>query len=221
MRARAAELQVDADALARARTHDDAQAANPYGCNRYGHRCPQKGTTREGETKPKQSKAQNKQKSSESPKKPPLVTIDKPLSTKTGMIDSMRVTRDKMSHVEGSTRVANTNRGSVAPGMKEAFFITGKTIGECAEKVNESADEVSHYTAAAHIDILWENSAPLCEEDDRYNSPKDSSLEKVYKRTTTMRINSEIYSVKITAKKFKDKNVLPILYTVKTEKSRQ
>ena len=44
MRARAAELQVDADALARALTHDDAQAANPYGCNRYGHRCPQKGT---------------------------------------------------------------------------------------------------------------------------------------------------------------------------------
>lgn len=137
------------------------------------------------------------------------------------MVDTMRVTRDKMSHVEGSSRVANANRGSVAPGMKEAFYITGRTIGECAEKVDESVDEVSHYTASAHIDILWENSAPLCEEDDRYNSPEDSSLEKVYKRTTTMRINSDIYLVKITAKSYKDKNVLPILYTVKTEKSRQ
>ena len=30
---------------------DGVSGANPYGCNRYGHRCPQKGTTREPQTK--------------------------------------------------------------------------------------------------------------------------------------------------------------------------
>ena len=38
MHVRAAELQVDAEALARVLTHDDAQDSNPYGCNGAGHK---------------------------------------------------------------------------------------------------------------------------------------------------------------------------------------
>ena len=120
-----------------------------------------------------------------------------------------------------SQRVPIRGAGSMAPGMDLRVFIMRKTIDEIRPKIGDSADAMSHFTAAAHVSALWEQSVPLRNEDDRYNSKGDSALKKVHKRLAKMRIGEDAYLVKITVKSFKNKNSLPIFYTVKTIKISQ
>lgn len=203
---------------------DSIFGANPYGCNGSGHKpgCPQKGTTREGRTKPRKKKDPTRKrthkKSVPNEHTIPLVTIKEPCNTESDMRSLLNKQRDMMSRVAKGFRVPIENEGSIAPGMNIPFYVTSKTIGECAAKVGNSVDASSHYTAAANITTLWENSVEGEIEQDKYNSPEDSKLKCVMKRYAKMRCGDDVYLVKITAKLFKDNNVLPLLYTVNTSK---
>lgn len=201
----------------------DVYAANPYGCNGAGHKpgCPQKGTTREGETKPRKRKKNANHaslKSEPDTHKMQTVTIKEPCESAPNMRHLMKEQRDKMSREAKGYRIPIENEGSTAPGMDVPFYVTSRTIDECSAKVGDSADAVSHYTAAAHITTLWENSVEGETEPDMYNDAEKSKIKCVVKRYAKMRCGKDVYRVKITAKIFKDKNVLPILYTVKTMK---
>ena len=204
----------------------DVYAANPYGCNRYGHRCPQKGTTREGETKPRRHQKGTSIEENTQPKgrqTADSLTIRKKCENAKEAERGMNKIRARMVEKKNGKHRGITGEGIKAPDLDVEFFLTKKGMKEMLtpKYVQASADEVSHYTAAANVDKLWMVSRPMFPDGGRYADKKNKpDVKWMYKRDAYMNIGKDTYRVVITAKEPKNQNNDPFLYHIITYKEK-
>lgn len=198
---------------------DECQAKDPSKCWKHG--MPDNRHAREGKTPP-QKQETPKQTEKQSP--PPATPQSRSIRVN-APIAKMGAARKKLESLSAKTMKTSRGknrglpgRGAIAPGMDKEFFVTRKSIDELtsSKHVRRSADPESHYTAAAMVSQLWEESEPLSQYRDKKKPYAKSAIEWMHKRKARLDIRGNKYDVEITAKEFKNENNDPMLYQVKT-----
>ncbi len=193
-------------------SEDKCESRDPAHCRFHGHPVqPSFRHAREGKSRSRSGSSKMKAASPESLKKSDpasALKIAHPVS-------SYKESRKLLSSFRKGYGLPG--RGAVAPGMQQEFYVSQGSIDEmmAGKHVRKSADRISHFTAAANVQHLWELSRPLSKDKDRYNADSASDVKWVHKRVADLNIAGKLYHVKITAKEFKT-NTPAILYSVQT-----
>lgn len=214
---------------------EEVDAANPWGCNDHQHKCPQKGTTREGKTTPLPNKQIREQDRGEVIHKGENYSVIQYKdgrkevhvhSPVTNEAEAKKIIEKLINQcrekIKGQMR-GKPDLGYIAPGEQVEFFVSNRTIKESVENeyhIKRSDNKEAHYTAASVIDKLWETSQEGIRRKPKKDTPKDDEIKWVHERYATLKIHNQKYRVKITAFEYKKRNYDNLLYDIKVQKKR-